>query len=49
VIDVLRGAPVEGVSHCFTFARRADGYRNEHDEAVPDTIPVEEGDEEWVW
>jgi hypothetical protein len=25
------------------------GYGNEHDELVLDTIPVEAGDEEWVW
>lgn len=26
-----------------------DGYQAEADEAVLDTIPLDEGDEEWVW
>jgi antitoxin MazE len=26
-----------------------DGYRAENDEAVLDSIPVDEGDTEWVW
>jgi len=26
-----------------------DGHQAERDEAALDTIPVDEGDEEWVW
>lgn len=26
-----------------------DGYQAETDEAVLDSIPVDEGDDEWVW
>jgi len=26
-----------------------EDYQPEHDEAVLDTIPVDEGDDEWVW
>ena len=26
-----------------------DGYQAEHDEALLDTTPADEGDDEWVW